>query len=437
LRSCLVRRRTTAGGCAAAKIIGLFTAVVGLTAAVETAPGAYADGDTRSLTLLHTHRNETATITYRRHGRFDAEGLDQLNAFLRDWRNDKTTKMDPRLFDVVWEAYRETGSRAPIQIVSAYRSPETNAMLHRRSRAVSEQSQHMLGKAMDIRMPDVEIGKLRATAMRLQHGGVGYYASEAFVHVDTGSIRAWPRMTQDQLARLFPDGKTVHLPSNGKPLPGYQTARAELLARGETVGGETVAVAQAEIGTKSLFAALFGGRDEPVGATPSPASAEAAVPTSVSAYASPEDAVRVAAPLPLRRPSELPGAFLTASADGLVRPAELETSSVLGRFLSLEAGWDTAPDKAAGVRALFVGAAKPALRKRPLRIDVAKVRPHEPEAVAIAAGPGAILDITFSNAPNSDLGLARFAGPAVRPLPVLMIADASGSGMRMARVSAD
>ncbi|WP_460451279.1 DUF882 domain-containing protein [Alsobacter sp. SYSU BS001988] len=398
-----------------------------LTVVAETTPGAYAEGDTRSLTLFHTHRNETATITYRRHGRFDADGLDQLNAFLRDWRNDKSTRMDPRLFDVVWEAYREAGSRAPIHIVSAYRSPETNAMLHRRSRAVSEQSQHMLGKAMDIRMPDVETGKLRSAAMRLQHGGVGYYASEAFVHVDTGSIRAWPRMTQDQLARLFPDGKTVHLPSNGKPLPGYQTARAELLARGETVGGETVAVAQAQIGTKSLFAALFGGRDEPA------APAEPALPTSVAAYAPPEDAVRVAAPLPLRRPAELPGAFLTAAADTLVKPSDMETSSVLGRFLSHEAGWATAPDKPSGVKALFVVGTKPAARKQPLRIDVAKVRPRAPEPVAIAAGPGPVLDITFSNAPNADLGLARFSGPAVRPLPVLMIADATDAGMRMAR----
>ena len=65
--------------------------------------------------------------------------------------------------------------------------------------------------------------------MKLQYGGVGYYASSAFVHVDTGSVRAWPRMTQHQLARLFPDGKTLHLPSNGKPLAGYELAKAEIL----------------------------------------------------------------------------------------------------------------------------------------------------------------------------------------------------------------
>ena len=72
--------------------------------------------------------------------------------------------------------------------------------------------------------------------MRLQRGGVGFYptAGTPFVHMDVGGVRHWPRMSYDQLARLFPDGKTVHIPSNGQPLPGYEVARAELEARGDS-----------------------------------------------------------------------------------------------------------------------------------------------------------------------------------------------------------
>ena len=192
---------------------------------------AAANGDTRSLSFFHTHTRESTTITFRRNGRYDGEALTQLNWFLRDWRVNEPAKMDPRLFDILWEVYRESGSSQPINIVSAYRSPETNSALRRRSKAVSEHSQHMLGKAMDIRLPDVSTERLREIAMRLQYGGVGYYGSSAFVHLDTGSVRAWPRMSQEQLARLFPDGKTLHLPSNGKPLQGYEVAKAEVLSR--------------------------------------------------------------------------------------------------------------------------------------------------------------------------------------------------------------
>ncbi|WP_155756361.1 DUF882 domain-containing protein, partial [Streptobacillus moniliformis] len=103
-------------------------------------------------------------------------------------------------------AYRSVGSQEPINVVSAYRSPGTNAMLRRRSRAVAEFSQHMLGKAMDFYLPDVSIDQIRAIGMRMQRGGVGWYphAGSPFIHLDVGSVRSWPRMSHDQLARLFP-----------------------------------------------------------------------------------------------------------------------------------------------------------------------------------------------------------------------------------------
>jgi uncharacterized protein YcbK (DUF882 family) len=230
---------------------------------------AAANGDTRTLTIYHTHTRELATVTFRRNGQYDARGLEQLNWLLRDWRRDEPTRMDPRLFDTLWAVYREVGSREPVHVVSAYRSPQTNAMLRRRSSAVAKNSQHMLGKAMDFHLPDVSIERIRAVGMRLQNGGVGYYPSSytPFIHLDVGSVRAWPRMTRDQLVRLFPDGKTVHIPADGEPLPRYEEARAEVLARGGTVAG-FAAYAQAgplpdpQPRRKSFWATLFGWDEE-------------------------------------------------------------------------------------------------------------------------------------------------------------------------------
>ncbi len=219
---------------------------------------AVANGETRTINLYHTHTREEISATYLVNGQYDQSVLKQLNWFLRDWRRDEPTNMDPRLFDVVWEAYRHAGATETIHVVSAYRSPETNAMLRRRSRAVAKYSQHMLGKAMDTTMPGMSMSNIREIGMRMQRGGVGYYptAGTPFVHLDVGNVRSWPRMTYDQLARLFPDGKTVHLPTNGQPLARYEEARAEIEARG---GGAYVPT---ERRSRGFLAFLFGGGGE-------------------------------------------------------------------------------------------------------------------------------------------------------------------------------
>jgi hypothetical protein len=120
----------------------------------------------------------------------------------------------------------------------------------------------MLGKAMDTSMPGLSMEKLREIGMRMQRGGVGYYPSAGtpFVHLDVGGVRHWPRMNYDQLARLFPDGKTVHIPSNGKPMDRYEEARAEILAR----GGEAATFAEASSpgGIFGFFAKIFGGGED-------------------------------------------------------------------------------------------------------------------------------------------------------------------------------
>ncbi|WP_273793203.1 DUF882 domain-containing protein [Brucella anthropi] len=222
-----------------------------------------ASAETRSLKLYYVHTGEKAEIVFKRNGRFDAQGLKKLNVFLRDWRRNEPTKMDPRLFDLIWQVYRSTGSSQYINVVSAYRSPATNSMLRSRSAksGVAKKSQHMLGRAMDFYIPGVPLAKLRGIGMRYQIGGVGYYprSGSPFVHMDVGNVRSWPRMSRRELLALFPDGKTAHLPADGKPLPGYEQALAMIEKRKASGGEIMVASNSAPRRSKSLFGALFGG----------------------------------------------------------------------------------------------------------------------------------------------------------------------------------
>ncbi len=251
----LTRFRTAAKRLLVVALAGSAWSILGWLIAPSATENAAANGDTRTIHLYHTHTGESIDATFRVDGRYDQAVLDKLNYFLRDWRNNDQIRMDPRLFDTVWEVYRTAGADQPIQIYSAYRSPETNAMLRRRSRAVAEHSQHMLGKALDTTMPGMSMERIREIAMRMQRGGVGYYQSANFVHIDVGGVRSWPRMGYDQLARLFPDGKTVHIPSNGQPMARYEEARLEIAAH----GGTELPPAQESQG---FFAWLFGGSSD-------------------------------------------------------------------------------------------------------------------------------------------------------------------------------
>jgi uncharacterized protein YcbK (DUF882 family) len=219
-----------------------------------------AGGETRSLKIYYVHTGEKAVITYKRNGKFDPDGLEKLNRILRDWRKNQPTKMNPRLFDLIWEVYRESGSHEFIYVICGFRSPGTNEMLRTRSAhtGVAKKSQHMLGNAMDFYIPDVKLTKLREIGMKLQVGGVGYYPTSGspFVHMDVGGVRAWPRMNRQDLVRLFPDGKTMHIPADGRPLPGYQEAVADYKRR---MSSDNIQVASASSSKRGFFARLFGG----------------------------------------------------------------------------------------------------------------------------------------------------------------------------------
>ena len=170
---------------------------------------AAADGETRTISFHHIHTDEDLTVTYKVNGRYNDEALKKINNLLRDWRESESIQMDPHLIDLLWEVHREVGAKEPIWIVCGYRSPETNSMLRRRSSGVAKFSQHMLGKAIDFYIPGVPLEQLRAAGLRAQRGGVGYYPTSGapFVHMDTGSVRHWPRMPEEQLMAVLSKGQ--------------------------------------------------------------------------------------------------------------------------------------------------------------------------------------------------------------------------------------
>jgi uncharacterized protein YcbK (DUF882 family) len=114
-----------------------------------------------------------------------------VNHVLRDWRTDQVHPIDPDLLDLLTDLHQASGSRLPFEVICGYRSPATNKMLADRSKNVSPKSLHLQGKAIDIRLSDVSLERLRDTALKLTRGGVGYYPDSNFVHVDTGRVRAW------------------------------------------------------------------------------------------------------------------------------------------------------------------------------------------------------------------------------------------------------
>lgn len=333
-----------ANSCVPLRRVARLALALGFLAGLVIAPRG-ASAETRSLSFYNTHTEERATVVFKRDGVFDPDGLKEMNRLLRDWRRNEATKMDPELFDLVWEVYRDSGSQQPIHIVSGYRSPATNNLLRSRSRGVAKLSQHMLGKAMDFFLPDVPLDRLRAIGMKKQIGGVGFYPTSGspFVHMDTGSVRAWPRMTHEQLVRLFPDGKTLHLPSDGEALPRYAEAAAERRSKPNVASGEnTSGTAQ---GGGNLISWLFGNGaktqqpsitdDEEDGAPAAPKPQE--LRQGPLPAGSNPTVVADAAPDPLPLPPPPAPRTATEAAPMPVLPASVATTQAPGSLVAMPA----------------------------------------------------------------------------------------------------
>jgi uncharacterized protein YcbK (DUF882 family) len=478
---------------------------VGLAALVfffgcESLQSVIANGDTRTISFHHVHTGEDLTITYKVNGRYDEAALQKINWELRDWRREEPIKIDPHLIDLVWEAQREAGGKAPIQVICGYRAPATNAMLRAKSRGVAQFSQHMLGKALDFYLPDVPLSRLREVGLRLQRGGVGFYPTSGspFVHLDTGNVRHWPKVSREYLAKIFPDGKTVHIPANGRPMPGYQQALAEIRAGGgHNVSSISVASADETApmagsdAVKKFFAKLFGKKDESgddeetqiatvasrpveIDAPSKPAPAPAALkvhavasadvplppvrPAMEIAAAQQAAAIQVAslsehAPLPVEitgAPRE--GLALGYAADSIFSPRAISAAPVpqvmsssvpapapAPRRVSAPASETTAsiPEMADSSAALYGDAAHaPAsLFETRMMESCAELHPQDPAiAMQLAAPARVTLRSQFAERLEQP-ALSRFAGPAVVTTPTVFSGrSAMLSGSRVTRV---
>jgi uncharacterized protein YcbK (DUF882 family) len=145
----------------------------------------------RRAALKNLHTGDAFNDVYFENGRYLPDALAEAQKVLRDWRTGDEHFMDPGLFDALHAIGGKLETRAPFQIISGYRSPKTNAMLHAKSKGVASTSQHTQGKALDVRLQGVELSNLHKAALAVGAGGVGYYPVSDFVHVDTGRVRQW------------------------------------------------------------------------------------------------------------------------------------------------------------------------------------------------------------------------------------------------------
>jgi uncharacterized protein YcbK (DUF882 family) len=144
------------------------------------------------LHFFHTHTRERLNIVYRDGEGYDQESLAQLNRYLRDHRTGEIRQYDPRVFDLLHDLTTALGNpNLEIDVVCGYRTPWSNEFLRSHGHGVARNSLHMQAMAIDIRIPGVPTAQLRDAALALHRGGVGYYATSDFVHVDVGRVRRW------------------------------------------------------------------------------------------------------------------------------------------------------------------------------------------------------------------------------------------------------
>jgi uncharacterized protein YcbK (DUF882 family) len=155
-------------------------------------PAALATGRARRcVSFVHTHTGETLRAAYFQDDGYQAQCLAQVDYLLRDFRTGDVHRIDPALLDILFDLQTLADRDGPYEVISGYRSPATNAMLHRSSDGVAQHSMHLEGRAIDVRLRGFATSKLAAYARSLGRGGVGFYARSDFVHVDTGRVRVW------------------------------------------------------------------------------------------------------------------------------------------------------------------------------------------------------------------------------------------------------
>lgn len=145
----------------------------------------------KTLSFINLHTDEALSCCYWADGKYNPSGLAEINHILRDHRANEMIDMDTKLLDLLYILHQAVDSNSPFHVISGYRSPHTNNKLRKQDKGVAKRSLHMQGKAIDIRLPDVELKHLRDTAISLQAGGIGYYSKSNFIHIDIGKPRSW------------------------------------------------------------------------------------------------------------------------------------------------------------------------------------------------------------------------------------------------------
>jgi len=172
---------------------GFLTSIAGVAIGL-TAPGAIAATATmsdRELSFYNTHTGEKLSATFWSEGKYLDEGVEEISWLLRDHRADVSTPIDAKLLDLLHQLQAKVEHQGEFHVISGYRSPATNEMLNKRSSGVAKRSYHMLGQAIDVRLPGFDSRKLQKAAIAMKAGGVGYYSNSNFVHLDTGRVRYW------------------------------------------------------------------------------------------------------------------------------------------------------------------------------------------------------------------------------------------------------
>jgi len=166
--------------------VAMSMAAPGVLASV--APAAVGD---RKLSFYNTHTGEKLSTTFWSDGNYLDDGIEEISWLLRDHRAEQANTMDPKLLDLLYQLQAKVEHQGEFHVISGYRSPATNKMLSKSSSGVAKRSYHMLGQAIDVRLPGFDTRQLHKAAKSLKGGGVGYYASSDFVHLDVGLVRYW------------------------------------------------------------------------------------------------------------------------------------------------------------------------------------------------------------------------------------------------------
>jgi uncharacterized protein YcbK (DUF882 family) len=168
----------------------LFTAALGFWTPTLATP-ALAAMKGRQVRLANVHTGEKFTGEYWYDGKYAPDAFRSIKRLMRDYRSNEIFPIDPRLMDVLFVLQHRLHNFKAVDVYSGYRSPSTNAMLRRSSHGVARASLHMQGQAVDLAMPGTRLSKVRDAAVGLRAGGVGFYPSSSFIHIDTGRVRSW------------------------------------------------------------------------------------------------------------------------------------------------------------------------------------------------------------------------------------------------------